>query len=31
MKRISVELVPRSEESLREELQLLQDKIPGID
>ncbi len=31
MKRISVELVPRSEEALRTELQLLEDTIPGID
>ena len=31
MKRISVELVPRSEETLREELQLLKNIIPDID
>ena len=31
MKRISVELVPRTPEALQEELQLLKEHIPGID
>ena len=31
MKRISVELVPRTEETLREELQLLKEHVQEID
>ena len=31
MGRISVELVPRSEETLREELKLIKEKINGVD
>ena len=30
MKRISVELVPRSEEGLRQDLQLLKENISGV-